>query len=208
MELTKLSPKVEAIYQAVIALFTNGADLSTLTVSEITAQAGIGKGTAYEYFANKEEMIAKALFYEAQKVCVRLHDIVKAAPSFDEKIKILFDYMDEQLSETTCVYRIFHIMMDCSVISMKLKETAQTYRDKEHCIDNLVRQMVFVGNQDLEQLEEEQKEYLLYDICSKMISYAMYKNISKQNKVLSAECMKRMLCEELHREVVYLKGSP
>ena len=99
MELTKLPPKVEAIYQAVIVLFTQGADLSNLTVSEITAVAGIGKGTAYEYFSNKEEMIAKALFYEAQKVCVRLYDKMKTAPSFDEKIKMLFDYMDEQLKK-------------------------------------------------------------------------------------------------------------
>lgn len=208
MELTKLSPKVEAIYQAVIVLFTQGADLSNLTVSEITAVAGIGKGTAYEYFSNKEEMIAKALFYETQKVCARLYDKMKTAPSFDEKIKMLFDYMDEQLSEATCIYRIFHIMLDCSAISVKLKEIARECPENEYRIDSLVRQMVLDDNRDIEQLTEEQKEYLLYDICSKIISYAMYMDNGRRNIVLLEERMKEMLCEELNREVIYLKSSP
>ena len=52
MDSTGLSPKMTAVYQAVIELFTEGADLNNLTVAEITAKAGIGKGTAYEYFSN------------------------------------------------------------------------------------------------------------------------------------------------------------
>lgn len=50
-------PKVKAMYEAVLDLFASGRELSTLKVSEITARAGIGKGTAYEYFSSKEEMI-------------------------------------------------------------------------------------------------------------------------------------------------------
>ena len=60
------SPKEKAIYKAVLELFEEGADLNSLTVSEITAKAGIGKGTAYDYFSDKEEMIAKALFYNIE----------------------------------------------------------------------------------------------------------------------------------------------
>ena len=43
-----LAPKVEALYQAIMALFVEGADLNTLTVAEIARKAGIGKGTVYE----------------------------------------------------------------------------------------------------------------------------------------------------------------
>ena len=41
-------PKVTAMYEAVLDLFASGRELTTLKVSEITAKAGIGKGTAYE----------------------------------------------------------------------------------------------------------------------------------------------------------------
>ena len=58
-------PKVKAMYEAVLELFASGRELGTLKVSEITAKAGIGKGTAYEYFSTKEEMIIGAIRYEA-----------------------------------------------------------------------------------------------------------------------------------------------
>ena len=46
-------PKVKAMYEAVLELFASGREFGTLKVSEITAKAGIGKGTAYEYFSTK-----------------------------------------------------------------------------------------------------------------------------------------------------------
>ena len=39
MEGTKQPPKVKAVYQAVIALFAEGADLNSLTVAEIAERA-------------------------------------------------------------------------------------------------------------------------------------------------------------------------
>ena len=46
MERSELAPKVTATYQAVIDLLMEGVDVGSLTVSEITGRAGIGKGTA------------------------------------------------------------------------------------------------------------------------------------------------------------------
>lgn len=44
------SQKVLAMYQAVIEFINEGCDINTLKVADITGRAGIGKGTAYEYF--------------------------------------------------------------------------------------------------------------------------------------------------------------
>ena len=43
-----------------IELVNEGQDLTKLKVGDITAKAGIGKGTAYEYFSSKEEIVEKA----------------------------------------------------------------------------------------------------------------------------------------------------
>ena len=51
-------PKVLALYEAVLKLLDEGADINTLKVSDMTERAGIGKGTAYDYFKSKEEIIA------------------------------------------------------------------------------------------------------------------------------------------------------
>ena len=45
MSKKEMSSKVIALYQAVVGLFEEGADMSVVTVSEIAARAGIGKGT-------------------------------------------------------------------------------------------------------------------------------------------------------------------
>ena len=55
-------PKEKAIYQAVIELFEEGADINNLTVAEITARAGIGKGTAYEYLFGQRRNDRESIF--------------------------------------------------------------------------------------------------------------------------------------------------
>lgn len=60
--------KVLALYQAVIEFINEGCDINTLKVADITGWAGIGKGTAYEYFSSKEEIISSAILYYV-KVC-------------------------------------------------------------------------------------------------------------------------------------------
>ena len=56
-----LPPKAKQMYQAVLEMISEGDDVGVITVSGITTRAGIGKGTAYEYFKSKEELIGKAL---------------------------------------------------------------------------------------------------------------------------------------------------
>ncbi len=51
-------PKVNQMYEAVMQLLEEGADVADIRVSTITERAGIGKGTAYEYFDTKEEIVA------------------------------------------------------------------------------------------------------------------------------------------------------
>ena len=62
----ELKPKVKALYDAVLELLNENADVNALTVADITKRAGIGKGTAYDYFSCKEEIIAGAIIYDAQ----------------------------------------------------------------------------------------------------------------------------------------------
>ena len=56
--------KVLLMYQAVSELLRNQNDIAKIKVADITSRAGIGKGTAYEYFSSKEELIANALMHD------------------------------------------------------------------------------------------------------------------------------------------------
>ena len=61
--MNKLSEKDIQFYHAVFKLAENGRELSSLKVQEIADEADMGKGTLYEYFSSKEEIIQKTLFY-------------------------------------------------------------------------------------------------------------------------------------------------
>ena len=49
--------KKTQVYLGVISLVQQGRSLNELKVSEIAEASGIGKGTCYEYFSSKEEII-------------------------------------------------------------------------------------------------------------------------------------------------------
>ena len=53
-DISQVPPKVRQMYGAVIEMLEEGMDASGMRVSAITERAGIGKGTAYEYFDSKE----------------------------------------------------------------------------------------------------------------------------------------------------------
>lgn len=52
-----------AIYQAALGLIAQGASPAAMKVQDIAQAAGIGKGTVYEYFTSKEEILQGITLY-------------------------------------------------------------------------------------------------------------------------------------------------
>lgn len=85
--------KVRLIFQAVTDLLADNADISTIKVQEITSRAGIGKGTAYEYFSSREEIIVMALLYDYGKRINELQMLMNQESGFRDKIFCIFDWI-------------------------------------------------------------------------------------------------------------------
>lgn len=79
-------PKAIAVYEAVLRLMWDKRDISSMTVSEIAKEAGIGKGTTYDYFSSKEEIIAKSLIYGYRKTIDTALEAMKSCGTLKEKI--------------------------------------------------------------------------------------------------------------------------
>lgn len=90
----KKGEKELAVYEAVCRLWHQGADLRGLTVQAIAAEAGIGKGTVYEYFTSREEILGKAFLYEIDRSLDRVEEKLAQAPAFGEKLNVLFAAAD------------------------------------------------------------------------------------------------------------------
>lgn len=80
------SQKVLAMYQAVIEFINEGCDINTLKVADITGRAGIGKGTAYEYFSSKEEIISSAILYYVKVCFENMQEFLQITERFNRKL--------------------------------------------------------------------------------------------------------------------------
>lgn len=85
------SGKIQKMYEAVAGFVEEKRDLSTLKVSEITSRAGIGKGTAYEYFSSKEEIIVYATMWLCEQQMKRMVEGISKRDSFQEKFLFLLE---------------------------------------------------------------------------------------------------------------------
>lgn len=195
------SPKEKAIYRAVIELFVEGAELNSLTVSEITGKAGIGKGTAYEYFSDKEEMIAKSLYFSMEEFCRRLYEKTKPMTGIYNKMKSLMNEMEKPITEGNCLLRVFHMMSDSSAISRKFQEIAQQNKEEKMLPEDVIRYILLDELQGKKELSEETFHYLVMNILSRIMCYGMMSWDERYQTLGSREGMKQLICQGIYREV-------
>ena len=122
----QLSPKVLLLYKAVIDLLNENVDVNTLKVSDNTQRAGIGKGTAYDYFESKEEVIIRGILYYLNRFLAEVEDMLQKQEDFAGQITYLFDLIDENLHENECLLRVVHLLLGSSQISTYLQQTVHS----------------------------------------------------------------------------------
>lgn len=84
------SPKEILVFKAFNKLIEDGSSINNIRVSDIAKEAGIGKGTVYEYFKSKEEVIARSIFYEMQMEFMSILEKSDKAIDFKEKCYVGF----------------------------------------------------------------------------------------------------------------------
>lgn len=81
--------KKEKIFEGVMRLAREGADLRLVTVQQIADAAGIGKGTLYEYFSSREEIIAATLMHAVDAELARVRAEFDDGATFDAGLRCL-----------------------------------------------------------------------------------------------------------------------
>lgn len=121
-----MNKKVLAMYQAVVDLLEAGVDITTLKVADITKQAGIGKGTAYEYFSSKDEIIAKALRWDLQQQLEGIENSLKQVHSMKEQIFMGLNWIEQSVHRKSMV---IHFMRASSKME-KLQNPCEYVQDE------------------------------------------------------------------------------
>lgn len=126
-DIRPVSPKVEKLYDAVCLLLEEGRDINTLKVSEITEKAGIGKGTAYEYFKTKEEMIVKAIIFGMIGKLKEVEERASRCNTFREKYLAVLDWIEENFCENGSTALICRMAQESLQISAALSTKMHEY---------------------------------------------------------------------------------
>jgi len=198
----KLPEKIEAMYKAVQELIEEGADINRIKVSEITQRAGIGKGTAYEYFSNKEELISSALLYQMNEIYSQLGRQMAERKSFEESFRFVLSSMAEKIGQRDCFLRYVHILSDNGPISEQLKQRLKEKKDNDVCLAiDCIRQMVRLGKQTGEISGKLPDTYVYMEILSKVISFAVYLTGEWAIGGCEKEEMEELICKSLKREL-------
>lgn len=99
------SEKVQKMYEAISAFVQEKRDIATIKVSDITSRAGIGKGTAYEYFSSKEEIIVHASLWICFQQNREMENELARFEGFKEKFLFLLEWMKNHKEQNDLIMK-------------------------------------------------------------------------------------------------------
>lgn len=173
-------PKVELIYQAIEQLIAEGQDLNAVKVSTITELAGIGKGTAYDYFETKDEMIACALIYQIKNISGLLSEALMKCESFAAQIDFLLDSIEQENGKQQYFLRFVHVLTENSSYCQLVREKMSSEAFHHFMPQNVFTELVKQGMDRGEIKRDLPEDYVICAVFSKMMTYLI--------SFCSAEC--------------------
>ena len=190
-------PKVLALYRGVLELLDEGEDVNTIKVSDITAKAGIGKGTAYDYFKSREEIIACALLYDVDQKIEEEEEELARHEGFCEKVIYAFDWMERRFREQKVFVRILRLTTEGSGLSSTILEELQK-RKKMGCGPlRVLMKMCREGKERGEIRKDIPVSVACIASLANMAAFVMYLEKSEQMPEIDTGWMKEFLCKGL-----------
>ena len=197
--LNQVPPKVIAMYRAVSTLLRENKDIPEMSVSMITGLAGIGKGTAYEYFDSKEEIIVCALLYEIRTVTEQTSEQLKSCPDMESQIGKMLLLVEEHSQCVDAIMAFLHLLTDHSKEGKLLRER-MAEENGNGPVDQLIRKMMDNARARGELRGDLPLSYITNALLARMISYLMYQCHHIGNDVEPEE-MRRLITESIMNEL-------
>ncbi|MBN2069370.1 MAG: TetR/AcrR family transcriptional regulator [Opitutales bacterium] len=110
------SEKKELIAEAALRVFSERGYEKT-SISEVAKVAGIGKGTVYEYFSSKDELLCEAVYYYLSTLEPLIDDIsrdIHEMPPLDQLREMLLR-LACAISETPSLSKLYPVFMEMMV---------------------------------------------------------------------------------------------
>lgn len=197
----KKEDKIIAIYHAVEDFIAEGAELSNMRISDIAAKAGIGKGTTYEYFTSKEELVVKAMVYLVGSMTKRIINNMEKRDSFHDKFMLLLEEMEEKVKQRACILKYFHMLGDLNLCDQMQKLLLTSDEAGKANPMRIIRYLLDEGRKEGIIGEGYSQSYMETVMFSKIIGFVVYVDNVFGNKDCSNDVMKQNIYNGLCREL-------
>lgn len=134
--MTEKSQKRQDILISARALFKDKGFHNT-KMEDIAQAAGVGKGTLYEYFENKQDIFDEACIEYVDLIIDNINNICKMNNTFEEKLLILFKEKLKMESELANM-SIDIILSSKNIISEKTVKTIIRKISEMYCLINSI----------------------------------------------------------------------
>lgn len=170
-EISQIPSKVLLMYQAVNQLLEEGEDPGKIRVSTITDRAGIGKGTAYEYFDSKEEIVVYAVVYQMQMAMVELEKGLLERKNFREQMNYLLDEVTAQEGQQNCLWRLLHLLIDNSEFSRQVQGILDSAASEKYRLIQLFRKLLGAAVERGELRKDLPLDYMVFTMGGRVLAY-------------------------------------
>ncbi len=163
--------KVQQLYRGVIELILEGVDVRTLKVSDITQKAGIGKGTAYDYFDTREEIIVSAILHTIVCIQEEVEAELALRTGFFDRMEYLLEVLEEKMAERECFLHFIHLLTDTSICGLKLQERLRETGKENRTLVSMLVDMIEEGIESGELRADLSIGYLCYAVSSQLVCF-------------------------------------
>ena len=184
--------KIEKMYQAVIFLLDKGKDINSIKVADITERAGIGKGTAYEYFESKEEIIANAMRYNMKKQTDSLYCVNEVAQSFRERVMQTFSWIEKNLKYKDSGIQFFKTSQCSREIRAPIVDAFHQKGDATCGLYQVVKQQIQAAVQEKIWDDRRPQSLIELTMISAYVEYFLYLSLEQEQRV-EREVMKEFI---------------
>lgn len=180
-----MQSKKELLCQTAMQLISeNPSDLSAVTVSAVAAAAGIGKGTVYEYFSSKDELLCEAVLFHMRGLMAEIGDIADSGDTFNTKLKVMLEAVIRAESGSGMLMR-FLLESSGGQDKQFICEGLRRFRD-----ENMERTVEVVGRLIRQGIEEKE---VSEDITEADVWYCCISIAGFITTVMSDETLSRRL---------------
>lgn len=166
------SEKEILIFNGVMKLMNEGVNIHTIKVADIAKSVGIGKGTVYEYFKSKDELLEKSLIYCMNLSLNKAIEKIDNANGFKEKIYTMLEIAKCNVQEFNSGNGFLFSNMGTCEFAYLMKSENKEFKYRENIINKSIEDVISVGIEEEVIKCQRDKEYEKMVIKSAIIGFA------------------------------------